>query len=274
MRKAFALLTTLVFGLLLLPAVVFAQGNSSEVKHPDHFDKTPKPLREMFDAPGKPEPARGGKDFEPGRPFAVGNAMPSGVDPLAAQNGTITAYSQPKAATTGVPVDPTFAVAPPDTTGDLGPNHYVQWVNLRYSVYTLSRDASNNIVGFNLVPGFPKNGNTIFQGFGGRCQTDNDGDPIVQYDQFADRWILTQFAVSATPYTQCVAVSTSGDPTGTYFRYSYSFSTDFNDFPKMGVWSDGYYITYNMFKRGRTFSGANVCATRCSSARRRVRSAS
>jgi hypothetical protein len=214
----------------------------------------------MFDRPGKPEPARGGRDFEPGRPSPVGNSNPGGVDPLAGQNAVIGAYAQPKTATGGVPVDPNNRVAPPDTTGDLGPNHYVQWVNLRYAVYTLTRDASNNITGFNLVPGFPKNGNTLFQGFGGRCESDNDGDPIVQYDQFADRWILTQFAVSATPYTQCVAVSTSPDPTGTYYRYSYSFSTDFNDFPKMGVWSDGYYITYNMFRRAQTFKGSNVCA--------------
>src|SRR3954467_6878370 len=259
MRKAFALLTTLVFCMLLLPAVVLGQGNS-EVMKPDHFDKYPKPLREMFDPPGRPEPARGGRDFEPGRPPPVGNTNPGGVDPLAGQNGTITAYAQPKAASNGVPVDPSFAVAPPDTTGDLGPNHYVQWVNLRYAVYTLSRDASNNITGFNLVPGFPKNGNTIWQGFGGRCQSDNDGDPIVQYDQFADRWILTQFAVSATPYTQCVAVSTSPDPTGTYFRYAYSYSRNFNDYPKMGVWPDAYYITYNMFRNGASFTGNRVCA--------------
>jgi hypothetical protein len=72
--------------------------------------------------------------------------------------------------------------------------------------------------------------------------------------------VLTQFAVSAQPYTQCVAVSTGPDPTGSYFRYSYSFGRDFNDYPKMGVWNDAYYITYNMFKNGRTFSGNRVCA--------------
>jgi hypothetical protein len=173
--------------------------------------------------------------------------------------GETSAAIQPMAATTGVPVDPNARVAPPDTTGDLGPNHYVQWVNLRYSVYTLTRDANNNITGFNQVAGFPKNGNIIWQGFGGQCESSNDGDPIVQYDQQADRWILTQFAVTKSPYLQCIAVSTSGDPTGTYNRYSYSFSTDFNDFPKMGVWSDSYVITYNIFKRGRTFSGSRVC---------------
>jgi hypothetical protein len=150
-------------------------------------------------------------------------------------------------------------VAPPDTTGDLGLTHYVQWVNLRYAIYTVSR-GNGTISGFNLVTGFPKNGNVVWQGFGGPCEKYNDGDPIVQYDQLAGRWILTQFAVSAAPYTQCVAVSTGENPTGTYNRYSYSYGTDFNDYPKMGVWPDGYYITYNMFKRGRTFVGSKVCA--------------
>src|ERR1044072_7773215 len=200
MRKAFASLTCLVFCTLLLPTVVFGQGKS-EVMKPDHFDKTDRPLREMFDRPGKPEPARGGKDLEPGRPFAAGNSNTGAADPLPGHNAVIPAYAQPKAATTGVPVDPSFRVAPPDTTGDLGPNHYVQWVNLRYAVYTVSRDANNQIIGFNLVPGFPKNGNTIFQGFGGRCQSDNDGDPIVQYDPFADRWILARVGASGAPDT-------------------------------------------------------------------------
>src|SRR5919206_1679141 len=265
MKKAFALLTTLVLCMLLLPAVVFGQGNSAENRaqliRPDHFDRSPLPLREMFDRGDKPAPARGGRDFEPGRPQAVGKTNPSGIDPLAGRNATISAYAQPKTATTGVGVDPSNRVAPPDTTGDLGPNHYVQWVNLRYAVYTLTRDVLNQITGFNLVPGFPKNGSTIWQGFSDTaCANDNDGDPLVQYDQFADRWVLTQFAVSSSPYKQCVAVSTGPDPTGTYYRYSYSFGTSFNDYPKMGVWSDGYYITYNMFRNGRTFQGANVCA--------------
>ncbi len=253
----------------LLPATMLAQGNGAaesaehraEVSYPDRFDTTPLPLRDMFtkETPGR---ARGGRDFEPGRPESIGHVNPSVIDPLAASGtGSVSAFSVPAyAATNGTPVDPAARVAPPDTTGDLGPNHYVQWVNLRYAIYTLTRGTNNEITAFNLVSGFPKNGNVLWSGFGGRCQTDNDGDPIVQYDQVNDRWILTQFAVSGTPYTQCVAVSTSGDPTGTYYRYAYSYSTDFNDFPKMGIWNGAYTITYNMFKRGRTFSGSKVCA--------------
>jgi len=253
----------------ILSTTAAAQGQGStvsaehraEVSLPDRFDTTPAALRDLPDR--RPAtPARGGRDFEPGRPEPVGNTNPSFVDPLAATgSGPVSARPVSVSATTdGTPVDPSYRVAPPDTTGDLGPNHYVQWVNLRFTIYNLSRDANNQITGFTAVPGFPKNGNVIWQGFGGPCEAYNDGDPIVQYDQLANRWILTQFAVTSTPYTQCVAVSTSGDPTGTYYRYSYSFGTDFNDFPKMGVWRDAYYITYNIFKRGRTFSGNKVCA--------------
>jgi hypothetical protein len=256
----FALMTLSITSLLLSSAIAQTNESRAEVSKPTHFDKTTRPLRDMVETRTPPENARGGRDFEPGRPEPVGNSNPRFTDPLAARGvGSTLANVQTNASTNGTPVDPSYRVSPPDTTGDLGPNHYVQWVNLRYSIYTLTRDA-NGISGFNLVPGFPKNGNVIWQGFGGQCETSNDGDPIVQYDQFADRWILTQFAVSSTPYLQCVAVSTSPDPTGTYYRYAYSYGTDMNDYPKMGVWSDSYVITYNMFKRARTFSGNQVCA--------------
>jgi hypothetical protein len=251
-----------------LPVSPLAQGGppsslppqaQAEITLPVHFDTTRTPLRDMPDTV-PPAVARGGRDFEPGRPFPVADTNPAFVDPLAERSvGFSSVVGLPKAYTDGTAVDPTRRVAPPDTTGDLGPTHYVQWVNLRYAVYTVTR-SGGTITAFNLVTGFPKNGNVIWQGFGGPCETYNDGDPIVQYDQLADRWILTQFAVSATPYTQCVAVSASGDPTGTYYRYSYSYGNDFNDYPKMGVWPNGYYVTYNMFRRGRTFSGSRVCA--------------
>lgn len=104
-------------------------------------------------------------------------------------------------------------------------------------------------------------GNTIWSGFSaGRCDTDNSGDPIVLFDKQAQRWIFTQFAVSTTPYYQCVAVSQTSDATGAYNRYAYSFGTNFNDYPKVGVWTDGYYFTFNLFARGRRFAGADICA--------------
>ena len=141
------------------------------------------------------------------------------------------------------------SVAPPDTEGAVGATQYVQWVNSSYAVFNKSTGA--------LVLG-PVAGNSLFSGFGGGCQTNNDGDPIVKYDQLAGRWVFTQFSVSTTPYLQCVAVSTTSDATGSYNRYSFQYS-NFNDYPKMGIWPDGYYITYNLFN-GNTFLGSEDCA--------------
>jgi len=145
----------------------------------------------------------------------------------------------------------TVSGAPPDTNGAVGSTQYVQWVNTAFSVF----DKANG----NLLYG-PANGNTLWQGFGGRCETDNSGDPIVAYDKAANRWVMTQFAVSAQPYMQCIAVSTTSDATGTWRRFAYQFGNGFNDYPKVGVWPDAYYITFNMFTNGATFAGAKACA--------------
>ena len=142
--------------------------------------------------------------------------------------------------------------APPDTVGAVGATQYVQWVNTAFAVFNKSTGA--------IAAGFPKPGNSPWVGFGGACEVNNDGDPVVLYDKIANRWILTQFSVSTLPYVQCVAVSTTSDAAGSYYRYAFSYgNTQFNDYPKMGVWPDGYYVTYNIFN-GNTFSGAKACA--------------
>jgi hypothetical protein len=140
--------------------------------------------------------------------------------------------------------------APPDTNGAVGATQYVQWVNESFAVFDKTTGA--------IAAGFPKAGNTLWSGFGGGCETNNDGDPVAQYDKAANRWVLTQFSVSSTPYLQCVAVSTTSDATGSYYRYAFS-QPNFNDYPKIGVWPDGYYISFNMFK-GNTFVGGRACA--------------
>lgn len=142
--------------------------------------------------------------------------------------------------------------APPDTNGAVGATQYVQWVNGSFAVFNKGTGA--------LVLG-PVAGNSVWAGFGGGCETNNDGDPIVQYDKAAGRWILTQFSVSTVPYLQCVAVSTDEDATGSYNRYAFSYgNTQFPDYPKLGVWPDAYYLSFNIFNNGRTFAGAKVCA--------------
>jgi hypothetical protein len=138
---------------------------------------------------------------------------------------------------------------PPDTNGSVGSTHYVQWVNTGLAIF--DKQSRQLVYG-------PVDGNLLWSGFGGNCETFNDGDPIVLYDKAADRWLLTQFAISKPPFSQCVAVSTSSDPTGTYARYEYQYD-DFNDYPKFGVWPDAYYGTFNMF-RGNSFLGSKACA--------------
>src|SRR5256712_4119558 len=141
--------------------------------------------------------------------------------------------------------------APPDTNGAVGPNHYVETVNTSFAIFNKS--------------GAPIYGpvpiNQVWSGFGGGCQTNNDGDPTVVYDGIADRWIISQFSVTTTPYLMCVAVSTTSDPTGSYYRYSFSYgSVNFPDYPKLSVWPDAYYLTVNLFANGTTFAGAGVSA--------------
>jgi hypothetical protein len=140
--------------------------------------------------------------------------------------------------------------APPDTEGTVGATQYVQWVNTSFAIFNKSNGA--------LISG-PTAGNTLWSGFGGGCETNNDGDPIVIYDKLAQRWVFSQFSVSTTPYLQCIAVSTTSDATGTYNRYSFQYS-NFDDYPKMSVWPDAYYETFNMFAGGTTFVGADACA--------------
>src|SRR5438105_788112 len=62
------------------------------------------------------------------------------------------------------------------------------------------------------------------------------GDPVVLYDQLADRWVISQFAGVSVPTDECIAVSTTGDATGTYFRYDYHLGSNFFDYPKVAVW--------------------------------------
>ncbi|GAC1569920.1 MAG: hypothetical protein NVS3B18_01590 [Candidatus Dormibacteria bacterium] len=139
--------------------------------------------------------------------------------------------------------------APPDPNGSVGPNHYVETVNTDYAVF--------NKAGALLYGPVPIN--TLFTGFGGGCEINNDGDPTVVYDRISDRWVISQFSVTTLPYLNCVAVSTSGNPLGTYNRYAYSYA-DFPDYPKFGVWPDGSYLSFNMFAGGVSFSGAMTCS--------------
>ena len=129
-------------------------------------------------------------------------------------------------------------VFPPDTDGDVGPDHYFQMINLSFAIWDKQ---GNKLYG-------PVNNSTLWDGFVGPWTGTNDGDPIVLYDEEADRWLATQFAVNTGNGVnyQLLAVSATSDPLGEYYRYAFAMVA-FNDYPKFGIWNDAYYATWNMF---------------------------
>jgi len=150
---------------------------------------------------------------------------------------------------------------PPDSEGDVGPNHYVNAVNTSIKIF----DKSGN----------PLNGpnGTTFNSFfapltGTPCNSQNDGDPFVLYDQMADRWVVSDFAFPSFPGTsfyQCIGVSQTGDPvSGGWFLYALQVDpanpTFLGDYPKFALWPDAYYLTMNLFSSPTTFNGVRVYA--------------
>jgi hypothetical protein len=170
------------------------------------------------DAEGRTEPVRG--------PSALRAFAPPATAPVA-----------------GVDFEgiPATGVLPPDTVGDVGPNHYIQVVNSAFSIYDKS---GNLLAGPALI-------NALWSGFGGPCETLNNGDPIVRYDHLADRWLMSQFALpgGTQGFFECIAISRTSDPVaGGWFLYAFP-TTDgatgnpvFPDYPKVGVWPDAYYM--------------------------------
>jgi hypothetical protein len=205
-----------------------------------HFDKTP-PLREMTAiAPGARD--RSWKEGvirnedSPRQRNANPMPLPAGEDPVLQSHYGNRSTREPFVNFEGV--DNRNSVYPPDTDGDVGPNHYFQMINLSFQVFDKQ---GNSLYG-------PVDNSTLWSGFIGSWTGTNDGDPIILYDEMADRWIASQFAIETGDgtYWQLIAVSASGDPLGEYYRYAFQYPV-FNDYPKMGVWPDAYYFTFNMF---------------------------
>ena len=143
-----------------------------------------------------------------------------------------------------------FAAVPPDTNGDVGPNHFVQSVNILSRIY--------NKNGAPLTP-FIKLSD-IFAVLNTPCSQENDGSPIALYDPLADRWILSQYCTIAPPFRQMIAVSQTPDPTGAYFVYEFVMpNIKLNDYGKFGVWTDGYYMSTDQFI-GSEYAGSGVFA--------------
>ena len=245
------------FGFLLfLPLLGASAGSATApaalyrgVSPVDHFDISP-PLRDI-----PPLPQLAGQ--EPGREVREGMEGEDRDKPLGPQDVDTSVQDRigsgeiPTPSVSFDAMSNISSVSPPDPVGDVGPNHYVAMSNLSFQIFSKT---GTSLYG-------PALNNTLWSGFGGACQTENSGDPIVLYDQIADRWMLSQFTSAGPTFFNCVAVSTSPDPTGTYYRWAFTTGTNFPDYPKYGWWSDGLYISTREFNAsGTTFMGVGAYA--------------
>jgi hypothetical protein len=136
---------------------------------------------------------------------------------------------------------------PPDTNGDVGPTYYIQTVNTSIGIFDKASGTQLSAVSFDSFFNIP----------GTACDNDNNGDPIALYDPLADRWLVSDFAwtsanLDSGPYYECIAVSKTSNPVSGGW-WLYALRTDdaahpwLADYPKLGVWPDGYYLSANMF---------------------------
>jgi hypothetical protein len=141
----------------------------------------------------------------------------------------------------------------PDAIGAVGQTQYVQLVNNQYTVYNKTSGA--------VIAG-PVTENALWSAFGSSCQTSNNGDGTVDYDQAANVWVFSHHAVpTGGPYLNCVAVSTSPDATGTYYLYAFALTQQWPDKPKIGVWPDAYYLSQDLLTPStKDFVRSQACA--------------
>jgi len=143
---------------------------------------------------------------------------------------------------------------PPDTDGEVGSTQYVQMVNSDFVVFSKAGAVLRGATPIN----------QLWAGTSSECASHNDGDPVVVYDQLANRWLLSEFVAQPTDteqYAECIAVSTTSSATGSYYLYEFDFGRTFHDYPKLGVWPDAYYMSSNEFPDGsQTSAGAGAFA--------------
>jgi len=259
MKKSFTILLSVVFLSLWSFAQEVGTTYTPEVSQNAYFDVS-LPLTEIGPIP--PRGASGHHQYKnhPGIPKLqeetvyknIENALPKGDDPAWQMDFGGRGISPPIQNFQGVRNDDNGGyydlIAPPDTDGDVGPNHYFQMCNTIFEIFDKS---GNTLFG-------PADNSTIWNGFIGDWTGTNDGDPIVLYDEQADRWMVSQFAVDTDitggTYWILVAISTSSNPTGSYYRYAFEY-TNFPDYPKFGIWRDGYYL---MVQHGNGTATASV----------------
>jgi hypothetical protein len=168
------------------PASPANRATAAPVKiHSDRHDRSPL-LRHMVAG----APLEGEKPEKRNPRWRRASRHPNGLLMDSAVQATAAPPAMPAPSRSIEGISNTNGVLPPDTNGDVGPNHFVQWVNLSFAVYSKGTSTTPPALLYGPAPA-----NTLWSGFGGPCETRNDGDPIVRYDHLADRWVMSQLAV-------------------------------------------------------------------------------
>jgi hypothetical protein len=216
-----------------LPGTPPHSAGHAVVIHSARNDSSP-PLRSM-----RPAPYRPAADREPNPNPATPIGNPDGPDAALQRAHYPSAMPPPSLNFDGIGFPGVVCnCIPPDTNGEVGETQYVQIVNEGFQVF--DKATGDSVYGPVAIA-------TLWQGFGGVCERDALGDPVVLYDQLANRWLLSQFAGTNVPTDECIAVSQTGDATGAYYRYGYHLGPTFFDYPHLGVWPDAYYMAMNVF---------------------------
>jgi len=214
------------------PVYPVLSGDLSDMPEPTEGEL--QQMREQFK--NRPELERRRAPMENPRQPGAGDETETPVEPP----GPLVPMPTPITSFVGLDFNTWGAGHPPDTVGDVGPNHYVQAVNTSVGVYNKTTGA--------LILG--RTFNTLFTGAPAPCNL-NQGDPTVVYLPQYDRWVVSDFAwtnIQNGPYFQCIAVSQTSNPTGAYFLYTIqTHATFLPDYPKMGIWNDALYMTTNLF---------------------------
>jgi len=195
----------------------------------------------------------------------VGDSAQSGTDPDIVQESPVAVLEMPLPVHNFEGISNVDSLLPSDANGDIGydpdtgTKYYMQWVNVSLAVWDVTNP--NDVV----LEWGPVDGNVLFDGFGGVCEATNHGDPIVLFDHLENRWVAGQFALPNFPngpFYQCMAVSQTADPSGSWHRYEFAWPVNkMNDYPKLAVWEDAYYVTANQFHASSlTWGGAGVGA--------------
>ena len=172
------------------------------------------------------------------------HSLPVGGDALRRKSSTtsrqLNVIEEPDVNIDGMDSQDGAGVAPPDPSGEIGKNHFIEVVNAAGGAkFQIFDKTGVSVYG-------PAYMNTFWSPFG----LGGLGDPVALYDQAAERWLLTEFA-DFNENKLLVAVSATSDPLGEWYAYQFQTPT-FPDYPKYFIWHDAYYVTTNEYNEQET----------------------